>query len=51
MTIKFTYITRANGKSLTKDITAKNYKMALAKFEDWAKSQHKSFAILGETEL
>lgn len=47
-TIKFTYITRVNSRHQTKDVSAVDYKTALAKFERWAKLNTKSFCILNE---
>lgn len=46
--IKFTYITRANGKPMEKIVKAVDYTTALAKFEKWAKTNTKRFCILAE---
>lgn len=46
--IKFTYITRANGRAQEKIVKAVDYTTALAKFEKWAKANTKSFCIIAE---
>jgi len=51
VTFTFTYITRANGRPLTKSITALDYKTALTKFEKWATQNTKSFCILAEEQV
>ena len=50
-TFTFTYITRANGKPLTKNVSATDYKTALTKFETWAKQNCKAFCILAEYQM